>query len=61
MRDTILGDDRIRQYNEQHRALYESLRSRDTEGAVQVIREHLEKARRDLLGAARGRHSDQEE
>ncbi len=60
MKDTVLGNGRIRHYNEQHRALYESLRSRDTEGAVRIILDHLEKARRDLLGAEYGRRPDQE-
>ena len=59
MKDTILGGQRIHQYNEQHRALYESLRSRDIEGAVKIILDHLEKARRDLLGAQHGSRSDQ--
>ena len=38
----------------QHRALYEALRSRQIEIAVGTITEHLEKARRDLLGADNG-------
>lgn len=51
MKDTILTPARIRQYNRQHRALYEALRNRDIDGAVRIITAHLEKARRDLLGA----------
>ena len=55
MKDTILSPERIRQYNEQHRALYEAVRSRDTDAAVQLITAHLERARRDLLGAEQDR------
>ncbi|MFQ5775697.1 MAG: FadR/GntR family transcriptional regulator [Kiloniellaceae bacterium] len=51
MKDKILTGPRIADYNRQHRALYEALCSRDTDAAVRVITEHLEKARRDLLGA----------
>ena len=53
MKDTILTPSRIRQYNEQHRALYEALVSRNIDGAVGIITSHLEKARSDLLGAAK--------
>ncbi len=51
MRDKILVPERIAEYNRQHSELYESLRSRDTDRAVKIITEHLEIARRDLLGA----------
>ena len=57
MKDTILSPERIRQYNEQHRALYEALRNRDTNSAVRLITAHLERARRDLLGAEQDRWS----
>jgi DNA-binding FadR family transcriptional regulator len=53
MKDTILTPSRIRQYNRQHRALYEALVSRNIDGAVGIITAHLEKARSDLLGAAK--------
>jgi DNA-binding FadR family transcriptional regulator len=53
MKDKILTAERIADYNRQHRALYESLRSRDVEKAVGSITEHLEKARCDLLGVDR--------
>ena len=52
MKDQILTAKRIGEYNRQHRQLYEALRSRDVERAVQVIERHLEKARHDLMGAA---------
>jgi DNA-binding FadR family transcriptional regulator len=53
MKDKILTGPRIAAYNQEHRQLYEALRSRDVETAVSTITEHLEKARRDLLGAER--------
>lgn len=52
MRDKVLSPDRQRAYNDQHRALYEAIRARDTEIAVRIVREHLEIAHRDLVGAA---------
>ena len=51
MKNKILSVDRIRAYNQHHRTLYEALRSRDMETAVQAISDHMEQARRDLLGA----------
>ena len=51
MKDKILTPARIRDYNEQHRALYEALRNRDVDAAAATIVRHLEKARRDLVGA----------
>lgn len=54
MKDKILTAERIGEYNRQHRALYEALRSRDVEAAVRIITVHLEKARRDLLGVSTG-------
>lgn len=52
MKDKILTPARIRDYNVQHRAIYEALRSRDAETAAAIIVRHLEKARRDLVGAS---------
>ncbi len=51
MKDKILTGNRINEYNRQHRALYDALCSRDVDSAVHIITAHLEKARRDLLGA----------
>jgi DNA-binding FadR family transcriptional regulator len=51
MKRKILTRDNIDLYNAQHRALYEAIRRRDIAAAVRCIDEHLEKARRDLLGA----------
>ncbi len=52
MKDKILTQQRIKEYNRQHRRLYEALRSRDVEAAMATIEQHLENARRDLLGAS---------
>ncbi len=51
MKDQILTAERIDAYNREHRELYDALRSRDVEAAGRVIAEHLERARRDLMGA----------
>jgi DNA-binding FadR family transcriptional regulator len=51
MKRKILTRDNIDLYNAQHRALYEAIRRRDIEAAVRCVDEHLDKARRDLLGA----------
>lgn len=53
MQDKILSPERIAEYNAQHRMLVDALQSRDVEAAVGIITQHLEKARRDLVGAAR--------
>lgn len=53
MKDKILTDTAIAEYNRQHRALYDALRSRDVDAAGDAIAEHLEKARRDLMGVGR--------
>ena len=50
MKDKILTGPRIMAYNKEHRQLYETLRSRDVEGAERIITQHLEIARRHLLG-----------
>ena len=44
--------ERIAEYNAQHRALFVAIESRDTQGAVDIMTRHLEKARADLLGVA---------
>lgn len=50
-KDKILTPSRIDEYNEQHRALFAAIASRDTQGAVDIMTRHLEKARGDLLGS----------
>ncbi len=49
-KDKILTPERIKEYNDQHRALFHAVQSRDLERAVEVITEHLNKAKDDLLG-----------
>jgi len=51
MKDKVLTAERIADYNEQHRSLFDAIRSRDVEGAVAIITNHLHQARRQLLGA----------
>ena len=50
MKEKILSANNIDRYNQQHRQIYEALRSRDVEAAVSAIESHLKKAREDLLG-----------
>ncbi len=50
MKDKILTEARISEYNQQHRELYTALCNRDVDAAVEIISAHLEKARGDLLG-----------
>lgn len=52
MKETILSPQRIANYNKQHRALFEALRSHDAEAAVAVLEAHLRKARQHLIGAS---------
>ncbi|HLB81363.1 MAG TPA: FadR/GntR family transcriptional regulator [Dongiaceae bacterium] len=51
MKDKVLTPARIAEYNRQHRALFEALRSRDVEAAAAIVTNHLHYARRQLLGA----------
>ena len=52
MKSKVLTPERIVEYNEQHLALYEAIRTRDVEGALAVVASHLHYARRQLMGAA---------
>ena len=52
MKNKILLPEEIDEYNRQHRALFQAIVRRDITSAVKHINEHLEKARRDLMGAA---------
>jgi DNA-binding FadR family transcriptional regulator len=55
MKRKILTCANIDLYNAQHRELYEAIRRRDVAAAVRCIDQHLDQARRDLLGTdARG-------
>ena len=51
MKDKVLTAARIAEYNQQHAALYEAIRTRDVETAVSIITRHLHYARRQLIGA----------
>jgi len=50
MKDKVLTARRIAEYNQQHLALYEAVRTRDAETAVTIITHHLLYARRQLMG-----------
>jgi len=50
MKDKVLTPRRIAEYNRQHAALYEAIRTRDIEAAVAVVTNHLHFARRQLMG-----------
>lgn len=54
MKELILTPEQIAEYNTQHRAIYEALRQRDVQSAEELIRQHLESARRDLIGVHSG-------
>ena len=54
MKDKVLTPQRIAEYNQQHLALYEAIRTRDTETAVAIVTSHLHYARRQLMGANAG-------
>ncbi len=51
MKDKVLTPARIAEYNQQHAALYEAIRTRDIEAAVAIVTNHLHYARRQLMGA----------
>ena len=50
MKDKVLTPGRIAEYNQQHTALYEAIRTRDIEAAVAIVTNHLHYARRQLMG-----------
>ena len=50
MKDKVLTPPRIAEYNQQHRALYEAIRTRDVDAAVAIVTEHLHYAKRQLMG-----------
>jgi DNA-binding FadR family transcriptional regulator len=47
----VLTPERIADYNREHAALFEAIRSRDVDSAVAMITNHLHYARRQLVGA----------
>jgi DNA-binding FadR family transcriptional regulator len=54
MKDKVLTPERIAEYNQQHQAIFEAIRSRDVEAAVSIVTRHLQYARRQLMGAKAG-------
>jgi GntR family uxuAB operon transcriptional repressor len=54
MKTLILTPEKIDIYNQQHRAIFEALRHRDVQTAVDLITRHLDVARQDLIGAEGG-------
>jgi DNA-binding FadR family transcriptional regulator len=54
MKDKVLTPERIAEYNQQHQAMFDAIRSRDVEAAVAIITRHLQYARRHLMGARAG-------
>jgi DNA-binding FadR family transcriptional regulator len=51
MKKLILTNVKIAAYNEQHRAIFDTLVHRDPQRAADLIKAHLEQARIDLIGA----------
>jgi DNA-binding FadR family transcriptional regulator len=51
MKQIILTADKMKIYNQQHRAIVEALNQRDGQAVVELITRHLEQARQDLVGA----------
>jgi len=54
MKDKVLTPKRIAEYNRQHTALYEAIQARDIEAAVAIVTDHLQFARRQLMGVDSG-------
>ena len=52
MKDLILTMERVDDYNQQHRGIFDAIKTRDADRAVAIITAHLATARRHLLGAA---------
>jgi len=51
-REKILTPERIAEYNREHRRLYDAIRRREMDNALQLINDHLDEARTDLIGAS---------
>ncbi len=54
MKDKILSPEQMAAYNVQHRGIFEAIKTRDAQGISGKVRDHLEKARQDLVGAESG-------
>ncbi len=53
MKEKVLNREAIGTYNAQHRRLVEAIRRRDVSAAMRISIEHLDQARRDLIGVGR--------
>lgn len=51
MRTLTLSDSMISLYNQQHRSILEAIRKRQPEEAAQLVKKHLEEARKSLIDA----------
>lgn len=49
IKNRTLTEERIAEYNKQHREIFESLQARDTERTLAAIHKHLDEARKDLM------------
>lgn len=52
MKRKVLSREAIDIYNRQHRAMAEAIRKRDAKAAMTAAKEHLDQARRDLIGVS---------
>jgi DNA-binding FadR family transcriptional regulator len=50
MKEKILTPERIEIYNAHHRRIFDAISNRDADSAAHIVREHIQKARQDLLG-----------
>lgn len=50
-REQVLSADKIRKYNDHHRAIINALRNRDVAAAIDALNAHMALAHEDLLGA----------
>ena len=49
-REQVLSVDKIRQYNQHHRAIIDALRNRDVTAMIDALNEHMALAHQDLMG-----------
>ncbi len=54
VKEKVLSPKQIAAYNTQHRAIYEAMTVRDAQRVADLLVQHLEKARSDLVGAHSG-------
>ena len=51
MREKVVTRENMRSYNVQHSAIVRAIQKRDASAAAELMAQHMEKARRDLIGA----------